>query len=124
METPEGVEVKLFASEPEIRQPVSMTFDDRGRMWVIQYLQYPKPAGLEAVEVDEYLRTKYDRLPKPPPEGPKGIDRITILEDTDGDGHYDQSKDFLSDLNLATGCEVGYGGVFVLQSPYLLFYPD
>lgn len=124
MAVPEGFEVKLFASEPDIRQPVSMTFDDRGRMWVVQYLQYPKPAGLEAVEVDEYLRTRFNRMPEPPPNGPKGIDRITILEDADGDGRFDSAKDFLSDLNLATGVEVGYGGVFVAQSPYLLFYPD
>src|SRR5258707_13649838 len=78
MKVPEGFEVKLFASEPEIRQPVAMYFDDRGRLWVIQYLQYPTPAGLKAVEVDQYLRTKYDKVPEPPPNGPVGADRITI----------------------------------------------
>src|SRR5437870_3588209 len=46
MKVPDGLEVKLVASEPDVRQPVSMTFDDQGRMWVIQYLQYPAPAGL------------------------------------------------------------------------------
>ncbi len=66
-----GLEVKLFASEPLVRQPVTMTFDDRGRLWVIQYLQYPAPAGLKPVEVDQYLRTKYDRRPEPPPLGPR-----------------------------------------------------
>jgi putative membrane-bound dehydrogenase-like protein len=116
--------VQLFASEPEIRQPVSMSFDGRGRMWVIQYLQYPTPAGLTAVKVDQYLRTKYDRMPDPPPKGPKGADRITILEDTDGDGHADRAKDFVDGLNLATGLAIGYGGVFVAQAPYLLFYAD
>ncbi len=65
----EGFEVELFASEPMVRQPVTMTFDDRGRMWVIQYLQYPNPAGLKPVAVDRYLRTKYDRVPEPPPQG-------------------------------------------------------
>jgi hypothetical protein len=46
MKVADGFEVKLIASEPTIRQPLSITFDDRGRIWVIQYLQYPNPAGL------------------------------------------------------------------------------
>ena len=58
---------------------MTITFDDRGRMWVMQYLQYPNPAGLKPVKVDQYLRTVYDRVPEPPPKGPKGADRITIL---------------------------------------------
>jgi putative membrane-bound dehydrogenase-like protein len=120
----EGLEVKLFASEPLVRQPVTMTFDDRGRVWVIQYLQYPAPAGLKPVEVDQYLRTKYDRRPEPPPLGPKGADRITILEDTDGDGVADKAKDFVTGLNLASALALGDGGVYVGQAPYLLFYPD
>ena len=120
----DGFEVRLFASEPMVRQPVTMTFDDRGRMWVIQYLQYPAPAGLTPVEVDRYLRTKYDRVPEPPPHGPRGADRITILEDTDGDGKADRAKDFLTGLNLASALAIGHGGVFVGQAPYLLFYPD
>lgn len=124
MKVADGLEVKLFAHEPEIRQPVAMNFDERGRMWVIQYIQYPNPAGLKAVSVDQYLRTKYDRVPEPPPKGPKGLDKITILEDTDGDGRADQVKDFVTGLNLATALALGHGGVFVVQAPYLLFYPD
>ncbi len=124
MTVADGFSVKLFASEPDVRQPVSMTFDERGRLWVIQYLQYPHPAGLKALKVDRYLRTVYDKLPEPPPNGPRGVDRITILEDTDGDGRADKFKDFVNDLNLTTGLALGHGGVFVLQSPYLLFYPD
>ncbi len=120
----DGLEAKLFASEPVVRQPLTMTFDDRGRMWIIQYLQYPHPAGLKPIEVDQYLRTKYDRVPEPPPRGTPGADRITILEDTDGDGRVDRSKDFLTGLNLATGLALGHGGVFVANAPYLLFYPD
>ncbi len=124
MTVPDGFEVTLFASEPLVRQPVAMEFDDRGRMWVIQYLQYPNPAGLERVEVDRYSRTIYDRVPEPPPHGPRGADRITILEDTTGDGIADSAKDFVDGLNLATGLAFGHGGLFVLQVPYLLFYPD
>jgi putative membrane-bound dehydrogenase-like protein len=120
----EGFTIELFAAEPMIRQPVAMTFDDRGRLWVIQYLQYPNPAGLTPVEVDRYLRTKYDRVPEPPPHGPAGVDKITILEDTDGDGRADKSKDFVTGLNLASAIALGDGGVYVGQAPYLLFYPD
>jgi len=120
----DGFEVQLFASEPEVRQPLTMTFDARGRMWVIQYLQYPTPAGLKPVDVDRYLRTKYDRVPEPPPQGPRGADKITILEDTDGDGRVDKTKDFVTGLNLASALALGNGGVYVAQSPYLLFYPD
>ena len=88
----DGLEVRLAASEPLVKQPVSITFDDRGRLWVLQYLQYPVPEGLKPVAVDEYLRTKYDRRPEPPPKGPKGRDRLTILEDTNGDGVMDQPR--------------------------------
>ena len=124
MTVADGFAAELVAAEPLVRQPVAIDFDDRGRLWVLQYLQYPNPAGLKRVKVDRYSRTTYDRVPKPPPHGPKGADRLTILEDTDGDGLMDTSKDFLSDLNIATGFQFGYGGVFVLQTPYLLFYPD
>lgn len=124
MQVPEGMKVSLVASEPLVRQPVAIEFDDRGRLWVIQYLQYPNPEGLNRVQVDRYSRTVYDRVPEPPPRGPRGADRITILEDTDGDGLMDSSKEFVDGLNLATGMAHGHGGVFVLNVPYLLFYPD
>jgi putative membrane-bound dehydrogenase-like protein len=124
MTVADGFAVRLVAAEPVVRQPVAIEFDERGRLWVIQYLQYPNPAGLKRVAVDRYSRTVYDRVPEPPPKGPKGADRITILSDFDKAGRARQSKDFLSDLNLATGIAFGHGGVFVLQAPYLLFYPD
>ncbi len=124
MQVPEGLEVELVAAEPLVRQPVAIEFDDDGRLWVIQYLQYPNPAGLKRAKVDRYSRTTYDKSPDPPPRGPAGADRITILEDTDGDGRADRAKDFVSGLNLASGLAFGHGGVFVLQVPYLLFYAD
>ncbi len=71
MTLPQGFQVKLVAGEPTVRQPVAIDFDDRGRLWVIQYLQYPNPAGLKRVHVDRYSRTVYDRIPEPPPRGPK-----------------------------------------------------
>jgi putative membrane-bound dehydrogenase-like protein len=124
MSVPEGLEVELVAAEPLVRQPVAIEFDDAGRLWVIQYLQYPNPSGLARAKVDRYSRTTYDKFPDPPPRGPRGADRITILEDADGDGRAESSKDFVSGLNLASGLAFGHGGVFVLQVPYLLFYPD
>ncbi len=119
-----GLEARLFAGEPMVRQPILVKCDDRGRLWTIQYLQYPNPAGLKRVKVDRWSRTVYDRVPEPPPKGPRGADRITILEDTDGDGRADRSRDFVDGLNLATGLAFGHGGVYVLQVPYLLFYAD
>ncbi len=124
MRVAEGFEVKLVASEPNIRQPVTMSFDARGRMWVVQYLQYPNPAGLKALSVDQYLRTKYDRVPEPPPRGPKGADKVTICEDTNADGVADKFTDFITGLNLASGMALGHDGVFIAQPPYLLFYAD
>ncbi|MEQ9408702.1 MAG: c-type cytochrome [Fuerstiella sp.] len=124
MKSAAGFEVSVVAAEPLVRQPVAIEFDDRGRLWVIQYLQYPNPEGLKRIDVDRYSRTKYDRVPKPPPHGPRGADRITILEDADGDGRMDHGRDFVTGLNLATGMAFGHGGVFVLNVPYLLFYPD
>ncbi|HEY1858956.1 MAG TPA: PVC-type heme-binding CxxCH protein [Gemmataceae bacterium] len=124
MKVPDGFEVKLAACEPDVRQPVSISFDDKGRLWVLQYLQYPTPAGLKPVKVDQFLRTEYDRIPEPPPNGPKGADKLTILEDRKGDGHYTKVKDFVTGLNLASGFALGHGGVYVAQPPYLLFYAD
>jgi hypothetical protein len=124
MSAAEGFTVRLVAIEPLVRKPVAIDFDDRGRLWVIQYLQYPNPAGLKRVGVDRYSRTVYDRVPEPPPRGPKGADRITILESPDEQGRFTKARDFVAGLNLATGLAFGHGGVFVLQAPYLLFYPD
>lgn len=121
---PEGLEIGLVVAEPEVTQPLSICFDDRGRMWVLQYRQYPNPNGLKAVQMDNWLRTKYDKVPDPPPNGPTGDDRISIYEDADGDGRADTVKHFISDLNLASGMALGYEGVFVVQPPYLLYYAD
>src|SRR5437667_2541074 len=103
MTVPDGFQVRVVAAEPMVRQPVAIEFDDRGRLWVVQYLQYPNPAGLKRVKVDRYSRTVYDRVPDPPPRGPRGADRITILEDADGDGRADRAHDFIDGLNLASG---------------------
>src|SRR5437762_7435909 len=105
MTVAKGLKATLFASEPMVRQATFVKCDDRGRLWTIQYLQYPNPAGLKRIKVDRWSRTEYDRIPEPPPHGPRGADKITILEDTDGDGHADKYHDFINGLNIVTGLE-------------------
>jgi putative heme-binding domain-containing protein len=121
---PDDLEMQLVLAEPIVTQPVFLNFDERGRMWVVQYLQYPAPAGLKAVSRDNFWRAVYDKVPEPPPRGVKGLDKITIHEDTNGDGTFDTHKTFVDGLNIATACAKGRGGVWVLNPPYLLFYPD
>jgi len=121
---PDGFSARAVATEPMIRQPVSMSFDSRGRMWVLQYLQYPHYAGIKPVKQDQYLRTIYDKVPEPPPHGPKGADKLTICYDPDENGVFRKSKDFVTGLNIASGFCLGGGGVYVVQPPYLLFYAD
>ena len=120
----EGFAIELMASEPEVQQPLHLSWDSRGRLWVSQYLQYQFPAGLKIVEYDNHLRAQFDKLPKPPPFGVKGLDKITVHEDTDGDGFFDLSKEVISGLNISTAVVNGHGGIWVANPPYLLFYAD
>src|SRR5680860_599005 len=100
MTLPKDFEITLAASEPAIVRPISFTLDARGRLWVVEGHTYPVPA-----------------------EEGKGRDRILIFEDTDGDGTLDKRKVFIEGLNLASGIEIGMGGVWVGAAPYLLFIP-
>jgi putative heme-binding domain-containing protein len=121
---PEGLAIDLIAAEPTVRQPLYMTFDERGRMWVVHYIQYPFPAGLKVLSYDRYIRAKFDKVPPPPPDHFRGADRITIHEDVSGDGSFRAVKTFVEGLNITTAALPGRGGVWVLNPPYLLFYPD
>ena len=120
----EGLTMELVASEPVIRQPVDMHFDDRGRLWVVQYQQYPFPAGVTITAYDQYLRARYDGVPVAPPNHVQGADKITLLEDTDGDGRFDAHRDVITGLNITTSVLTGRGGIWVMNPPYLLFYRD
>ncbi len=99
---PEGFEVRLFAAEPDVVNPVAMAWDDRGRLWVVELYEYPLGA----------------------PVGKKPRDNVKVLEDTDGDGRADKVTVFADGLNLATGILIGNGGVYVGQAPHLLFLED
>jgi putative heme-binding domain-containing protein len=118
------LKLEQVLTEPAVTQPIFLNFDERGRMWVVQYRQYPFPAGLKILSEDKFLRAVYDKVPPPPPHHFKGRDKITIHEDTDGDGHFDKQTTFVEGLNIATSCVKGRGGIWVLNPPYLLFYPD
>src|SRR5436190_350171 len=82
----DDLKAEQVLAEPTVAQPVFLTFDERGRLWVVQYLQYPFPAGLKILSEDKHLRATYDKVPPPPPKHFKGLDKITIHEDTNGDG--------------------------------------
>ncbi len=101
MQLPGGFKAELIAAEPDIVQPIAFTFDGRGRIWVVEGNSYPKPREVGA-----------------------GQDRIKILEDKDGDGTFETKKIFCEGLNLVSGIELGFGGVWVGAAPYLMFIPD
>ncbi len=100
MTVPPGFSVTLAAAEPDVVRPIAFAIDDRGRLWVAEAHTYPVRAA----------------------DGP-GRDRILILEDTDGDGRLDRRKVFIDNLNLVSGIEIGFGGVWVGAAPNLLFIP-
>ncbi len=120
----DDLQVELLLHEPLVAQPTHLSFDERGRLWIAQYRQYPYPNGLKMISRDRYYRSRYDKIPPAPPHHVKGADRITVHEDTDGDGRYDKHKVFQDGLNLANAALPGRGGVWVMNVPYLLFYPD
>ncbi len=120
----EGLELELISAEPDVAQPTHISFDEKGRMWVSQYRQYPLPAGLRMISRDKYYRSRYDKVPPAPPHQDKGRDIITVSEDTNGDGLYDRQKVVLDGLNMANSAVRGHGGIWVMNTPYLMFYPD
>lgn len=101
---PPGFQLSVFAAEPDVRNPIAITTDDRGRLWVAENYTW---AGADAGNFDLRLR-----------------DRVVILEDTDGDGKHDNRTVFWDQPTRLTSIEVGFGGVWLLCSPELLFVPD
>ena len=123
-EASDGLTITELLAEPTVRQPLFATFDVDGRMWVVQYLQYPEPAGIKQLSRDNFWRIVYDRMPKPPGQDVPGADRITLFEKSDEAGDYREVGDFVSGLNIATSIVPTSRGAWILQPPYLLFYPD
>lgn len=101
MTLPPGFHARLFAGEPDVVQPIAFAIDDRGRLWVAECNTYPQ----------------WQKDPKKP-----GQDRIVIFED-DGSGHFSKRKVFLDHIVNLTGLEMGFGGVYVLSLPNLLYIP-
>ena len=101
MKLPAGFAAIASAAEPNVKQPIAFTLDHRGRMWVAEAYSYP-------------FRQ----------DDGNGTDRILIFEDTNGDHKFDRRKVFMEGLNLVSGLEVGFGGVWVGAAPYLMFIPD
>src|SRR6185436_3557396 len=98
---PDGFQATLFAGEPDVVQPIAMTTDPRGRLWVVECLSYP-----------DWKTNKF------------GKDRISIFEDTDGDGHFDSKKIFWDKGRNLTGISLGLGGIWLCSLPELIFLPD
>src|SRR3954454_1087067 len=97
MTVPPGFSVEVVAAEPDVVNPIAMAFDDRGRIWVTESVEYPRKAA------------------------GAGRDRVKVLEETDHDGRVDKVTVCADGLNIPTGVAVGYGGVWVLNAPDLLF---
>lgn len=124
MKTADDLTVDLIASEPLVAQPTHISFDEHGRMWVAQYRQYPYPAGLHMISRDTWYRARFDKVPPAPPYQDKGADIITVHWQSHADGVFDQSKVVLRDLNMANAALRGHGGIWVMNTPYLMFYAD
>lgn len=103
MQVPVGFDVELFAAEPQIINPIDMIWDEKGRLWVLETIDYPNTVREE------------DGV---------GDDRLKILEDTDGDGRADKTTVFADSLNIPTSLVFANGGVVVSQAPHFLFLKD
>ena len=96
-----GFQTELVAAEPDVHQPIAFAIDERGRLWVVEAYSYPskQPIG-------------------------QGKDRVVIFGDHDGDGSFETRTIFAEGLNLVSGIELGFGGVWIGAAPQLLFIPD
>lgn len=99
---PDGFKVQLVAAEPLLESPVAIDWDERGRMWVVEMVDYP--LGLDG---------------KGAPGG-----RVRVLEDSDGDGRYDKTTLFADGLKFPTGLLTWRDGVLVTAAPEILFLKD
>ena len=101
-QVPAGFRLELFAAEPQIVNPIYMQWDEHGRLWVAESVDYPNEIK----------------------DGRKGNDRIKILEDTNGDGKCDKVKIFADGLNIPTSFTFARGGIIVAHAPEFIFFKD
>jgi uncharacterized protein len=101
-QVPVGFDLQLFAAEPDVVNPIYINWDERGRLWVIETVDYPNE-----IKDDD-----------------AGDDRIKILEDTNGDGKADKSTIFADKLNIPTSFVFSNGGIIVSMAPSFLFLKD
>ncbi len=97
----EGFAIQIAASEPHVRDPIAVCFDENGRMFVCEMIDYP-----EQRDVTPHLG------------------RISLLEDRDGDGYYETSRVFADNLAWPTGLIWAGGGLFVASTPDILRFED
>ncbi len=97
-----GFATSLFAAEPDITKPIALAWDERGRLWVAETVDYPNEQQ---------------------PEG-QGRDRIKICEDTNGDGKADKFTVFADKLSIPTSLCFGNGGLIVIEGGHALFLKD
>lgn len=102
IQVPPQFKLELFAQEPDIVNPIAMNWDERGRLWVVETVDYPNEVK----------------------DGSIGDDRIKICEDTDGDGKADKFTVFADSLNIPTSIVFANGGVIVSMAPYFLYFQD
>lgn len=101
-ETISGFEMQLVASEPQVQEPIVIKYDENGLLFVAEYLKFPWD-GKKGGEING---------------------RIRLLEDVDGNGHYEKSSVFADDIAWPTGIAPWKGGVFVIASPDLWYFKD
>jgi putative membrane-bound dehydrogenase-like protein len=123
MTLPPGFKAELLVAEPDLVQPIAFCWDERGRIWVVEGNTYPERAGKPPVPRPDEDPSLDQLTDEESASLFGGSDRILIFSDENGDGVYETRKVFLEKLNLVSGIEVGYGGVYVGAAPYFLHIP-
>jgi uncharacterized protein len=102
MQAAAGFRIELFASEPDINNPIAMCWDELGRLWVLESTDYPNQVNADG----------------------KGQDKITVCEDTNGDGRADKFTTFAEGLNIPTAITRWGKGVIIAQAPDVIYLAD
>lgn len=103
MKLPEGFTCTVFAAEPDVQNPIAMTWDGRGRLWIAENYTFAE------------RNMRFDLSLK---------DRVICLEDSDNDGQADKRTVFTDQVQMLTSIEYGHGGLWLMCPPQLLFIPD